>query len=24
VYQICAFMPAAGLLAWFLPKIGRG
>jgi MFS transporter, FSR family, fosmidomycin resistance protein len=24
VYKICAFMPAAGLLAWFLPKLGRG
>lgn len=26
VYQICAFLPLAGLLAWFLPKIddGRG
>jgi MFS transporter, FSR family, fosmidomycin resistance protein len=24
VYQICAFMPTAGLLAWFLPKLGRG
>jgi MFS transporter, FSR family, fosmidomycin resistance protein len=24
VYQICAFMPAAGLLAWFLPKLGQG
>jgi MFS transporter, FSR family, fosmidomycin resistance protein len=23
VYQICAFMPAAGLLAWFLPKISK-
>jgi len=26
VYQICAFLPLAGLLAWFLPRIddGRG
>ena len=24
VYQICAFMPLAGLLAWFLPKIDEG
>ncbi len=23
VYRICAFMPAAGLLAWFLPKLGE-
>lgn len=24
VYQICAFLPLAGLLAWFLPKIDEG
>ena len=24
VYQICAFLPLAGLLAWFLPKIEEG
>jgi FSR family fosmidomycin resistance protein-like MFS transporter len=22
VYRICAFLPAMGLLAWFLPKLG--
>ncbi|MBK4215380.1 MFS transporter [Paracoccus caeni] len=24
VYRICSFMPLAGLLAWFLPKIDEG
>lgn len=24
VYRICAFLPLAGLLAWFLPKIDEG
>ncbi len=24
VYQICAFLPLAGLLAWFLPRIDEG
>jgi FSR family fosmidomycin resistance protein-like MFS transporter len=24
VYQICSFLPLAGLLAWFLPRIGEG
>lgn len=24
VYQICSFLPAIGLLAWFLPKISMG
>ncbi|MCC6180167.1 MAG: MFS transporter [Chloroflexi bacterium] len=24
VYQFCAFLPLAGLLAWFLPKIDEG
>lgn len=24
VYRICAFLPAIGLLAWFLPKISEG
>ena len=23
VYQVCAFLPAIGLLAWFLPDVGR-
>jgi len=23
VYRICSFLPAIGLLAWFLPKLGR-
>ena len=23
VYRVCAFLPAIGLLAWFLPKLGR-
>jgi FSR family fosmidomycin resistance protein-like MFS transporter len=24
VYRICAFLPLAGLLAWFLPRIEDG
>ncbi|MFD2441315.1 MFS transporter [Paracoccus kondratievae] len=24
VYQLCSFLPLAGLLAWFLPKIDEG
>ncbi len=24
VYRICSFLPLAGLLAWFLPRIDEG
>jgi hypothetical protein len=24
VYHLCAFLPLAGLLAWFLPRIEEG